>query len=130
MDLLRFHGLGSLLPLYPNVKEMPKYVSDVTLDTSTENFYWGSRLLGALADPHYAACIQNIERYQNAVAVKGRRLVLEYDRKMLESGDYSLAAKANEELCAMAKEQTISTLNKVLLEASRQMKNGFNRADN
>ena len=123
-------AFGSLLPLYPNVKEMPKYVSDVTLDTSTENFYWGSRLLGALADPHYAACIQNIERYQNAVAVKGRRLVLEYDRKMLESGDYSLAAKANEELCAMAKEQTISTLNKVLLEASRQMKNGFNRADN
>ena len=109
---------------------MPKYLSDVTLDTSTENFYWGSRLIGALADQHYAACIQMIERYQNAVTVKGRQLIREYDQKIGESGDFSLTAQANEKLCAMAKEQTIDTLNKVLLEASTRMKNGYNRADN
>ena len=121
---------AAMLPLYTNVSKMPDYVSKVTLDTSTENFYWGSRLIGALTDPNYAACIQNIERYQSAVFVKGRRLLLEYDRKMTESGDFSLTAEANEALCRMAKEQTVDTLNKVLAEASARMKNGYNRADN
>ena len=121
---------SALLPVYTNVSKMPAYLSQVTLDTSTENFYWGSRLIGALADPNYSACIQLIERYQNAVAVKGRQLILEYDRKIAESGDAALAAEANGKLCEMAKEQTISTLNKVLLSASQHMKNGYNRADN
>ena len=121
---------AAMLPLYTNVRKMPAYVSHVTLDTSTEDFYWGSRLIGALADHNYSTSIQNIERYQNTVFVKGRRLLLEYDRKMAESGDYSLAEEANEALCRMAKEQTIDTLNKVLADASQHMKNGFNRADN
>ena len=118
------------LPVYTNVSKIPKYLSDVTLDASTENFYWGSRLIGALADPYYSSCIQNIERYQNAVMTKGRRILLETDRKFTETGDLSLLEKANEELCKMAKEQTIDTLNKVLAEASAHMKNGYNRADN
>ena len=121
---------AAMLPLYTNVAKMPDYVSKVTLDTSTENFYWSSRLIGALADPNYASCIQNIERYQNAVFVKGRRLLLEYDRKMTESGDFSLLSEANVALCRMAQEQTADTLGKVLAEASQRMKNGYNRADN
>ena len=121
---------GAALPVYVNVDKMPAYLSDVSLDVSTENFYWGSRLISALTDPNYAACIQQIERYQNAVMTEGRQLVLEYDRKMIESGDFSLAAEANDKLCAMAKEQTTATLNKVVLEASQRMKNGYNRADN
>ncbi len=121
---------SAALPVYTNTDKMPAYLSNVTLDTSTENFYWGSRLIGALTDPHYAACIQQIERYQNAVAVEGRRLLLEYDRRMAETGDYALTHEANEKLCDMAKRETISTLNKILLEASVRMKNGYNRADN
>ena len=120
----------ALLPVYANVPKMPRYLSDVTLDTSTENFYWGSRLIGALADHNYAASIQQIERYQNAVMTKGRTLLREYDRKIAAGGDLALAAEANEALAKMAKEQTISTLNKVLLVASEHMKNGYNRADN
>ena len=120
----------AILPVYPNVSKMPKYLSDVTLDASTENFYWGSRLIAALADHNYASCIQQIERYQNAVVTKGRQILREYDRKMQESGDYSLTKEANEKLSAMAKEQTIATLGKVLLDASQHMKNGYNRADN
>ena len=38
--------------------------------------------------------------------------------------------EANRKLCEMAKEQTTDTLNKVLLESSKSMKNGYNRADN
>ena len=120
----------AILPVYPNVSKMPKYLSDVTLDASTENFYWGSRLIGALADPWYSSCIQQIERYQLAVATKGRQIVRDYDRRMAEGGDLKLLEKANEELAAMAKEQTTDTLNKILLEASTHMRNGYNRADN
>ena len=119
---------GAFLPLYPQVAKMPAYVANVTLDTSTENFYWGSRLIGALADHNYSACIQQIDRYQEAVAVQARRIVREYDEK--DTDDGSLLAEANDKLCQMAKEKTIDTLNKVLLEASQHMKNGFNLADN
>ena len=123
-------SFDAMLPVYANVPAMPGYLSDVSLDASTENFYWGSRLIAALADPHFASCVQHIERYQNAVATEGRRLIREYDRRMSESGDFALAAEANEKLCAMAKEQTISALNKVLLDATEHMKNAYNLADN
>ncbi|MBR1820497.1 MAG: C69 family dipeptidase [Clostridia bacterium] len=123
-------AFDTMLPVYANVPRMPRYLSDVTLDVSTENFYWGSRLIAALADHNYASAIQHIERYQNAVVTKGRQLIREYDRRMAERGEYALMAEANEKLCAMAKEQTIATLNKVLLDASEHMKNGYNRADN
>ena len=121
---------SAMLPLYPNVEKMPRYLSDVTLDTSTENFYWGSRLIGALTDPIYAAGIQQIERYQNAVVTEGRHIVREYDRKIAETGNEKLIAEANDKLCAMAKEKTIDTLNKLLLESTKHMKNGYNLADN
>ena len=123
-------AFSAALPVYPNVSKMPKYLSDVTLDVSTENFYWASRLIGALADPIFAAAVQNIERYENAVMTKGRQIVLEYDRKIAETGDAALAEEANDALCAMAKAQTTQTLNKLVLESSKHMKNGFNLADN
>ena len=118
---------GAFLPLYPNVAKMPAYVSSVTLDTSTENFYWGSRLIGALADHNFNTCMQEIDRYQEAVAVEGRKIVAEYDAK--GTADPAVLAQANDKLCAMAKEKTTQTLNKVLLDASQHMKNGYNLAD-
>ena len=121
---------GAALPLYTNVGRIPDYLSKVTLDASTENFYWSSRLIGALADPWYASIIQNIDRYEEAVMTKGRQLIREYDRKMTEKDDFSLTEEANEKLSAMAREETVSALNKVLQTASEKMKNGFNLADN
>ena len=123
-------AFDAMLPVYANAPRMPRYLSDVTLDTSTENFYWSSRLIAALADPHYAACVQHVERYQSAVVTKGRRIVWEYDRRMAETGDWSLTEEANDKLAAMAREETVSALNKVLLEASEHMKNGYSREDN
>ena len=123
-------SFDALLPVYPNVAAMPAYLSGVTLEVSTENFYWCSRLIAALADPHFGACVQPVERYQDAVAVKGRQLVREYDAKMRESGDFSLCAEANEKLAAMAKEQTADALGKLLQIVSEKMKNGYDRADN
>ena len=121
---------GAALPLYTNVREIPDYLSKVTLDTSTENYYWSSRLIGALADSCYASARQNIERYELTVMTRARTLIREYDRKMTESGDFSLTEEANGKLSAMAKEETVSTLNKILLTASEKMKNGYNLADN
>jgi len=109
---------------------MPKYLSDVTLDVSTENFYWSSRLIGAMADAHYGACIQHIERYQSAVVTEGRRIIWEYDARMSENNDYTLMEEANQKLADIAREKSTDTLNKVLSEASKQMKVGYSRADN
>ncbi len=123
-------AFDALLPVYPNVPNMPKYLSEVTTDVSTENFYWASRLIGALADHNYGSSIQEIERYQNTVMTEGRRILGEYDRKLSETGDLGLLKEANEKLAAMAREKSTQVLNKVLLIASQHMKNGYNRADN
>ena len=121
---------AAALPLYANVNRLPDYVSGVTLDVSTENQYWASRLIAALTDPNYAACIQDIERYQNAVMTGGLRVIREYDRKFAEEKRPELLAEANEKLAALAREETGKVLGKVLEEASKQMKNGFRLADN
>ena len=120
----------ALLPVYPNVPKMPAYLSAVTTDVSTENFYWASRLLATLADPHFARTVQPLDRYQSAVMTRGRQLVLEYDRKIAETGDLSLAARANDALCKMAREETQKVLNALTLIASEEMKDGYDRADN
>ncbi|MBO4276945.1 MAG: C69 family dipeptidase [Clostridia bacterium] len=121
---------SAMLPVYPNVHAAPDYLSAVTLDVSTENFYWSSRLIGALADANYPTCAQPVERYHAAVFTEGRRILREYDAKIAETGDLSLAGKANAEICDMARSRTKEALNAVLYDASTHMKNGFNRADN
>ena len=123
-------SFDAMIPVYPNVDKLPKYISQVEMDVSTDNFYWASRLIGALADPNYAACIPHVERYQNAMFTELRRLVMEYDRKMIEANDFKLLKEANEQICKKARELTTATLNKVVHEASLHMKNGYNRGDN
>ena len=117
------------LPVYTNVPQMPDYLSNVTLDAETDNLYWVSRFVGALADKCYGSCIQSVWGYQDAVNIRGRQLILKYDKLMRESGDFTLTAQANDELCAMAQKESTQILNKVLRSASEQMKNGFSFAD-
>jgi dipeptidase len=121
---------NSALALYSNVSKMPEYISKVELDTSTNNFYWTNRLIGALADANYGSCIQLIERYQMAVASKGHKLINEYDQKFIEAKDLNVLEEANEKLCEMAKKEATNTLNKVLYQASLNMKCGYSRSDN
>ena len=121
---------GAFLPVYTAVEKMPAYLSRVEKEASTENFYWGSRLIGALADSAYSACAQEIDRYQEGLNAKARELVLAYDRKMTESGDFTLTQEANEKLSELAREWTDKTLTKVLQSASEKMRNGYNLADN
>ncbi|MBR4759284.1 MAG: C69 family dipeptidase [Lachnospiraceae bacterium] len=120
---------SAMLPLYTYVNKVPAYLSKVTLDVSTENLYWASRLISALADTDYANNIQQIERYQNAILAKGRALIMEYDEKM-KVCEGLLTEEANEKICKMVKEQTTDTLGKILLQVSQNMKNGYHLADN
>ncbi|MCR4935199.1 MAG: C69 family dipeptidase [Oscillospiraceae bacterium] len=120
----------ALLPVYTNVPKMPAYLSNVTMDVSTENFYWASRLLAPLCDPPFARTVQPLERYQDAVITKGRQIVGEYDRKMAETGDFSLTSEANDALSKMARKETTKALNQLTLIASEEMKDGYDRADN
>ena len=118
------------VPIYPNVTKIPDYLSKVTLDVSTDNLYWADRLIGAMADKNFAHCSQNIERYQYAVNIEARKIIREYDKKMIESGDLTLAEEANRKLCDMAKEETQKALNKITETSSICMKNSSNLADN
>ncbi|MBO4360077.1 MAG: C69 family dipeptidase [Eubacteriaceae bacterium] len=121
---------SAFVPLYTNVSKVPEYMSEVTTDASTENLSWASRLIGALADHSYGHSILTVERYKAAVAAGGRRIILEYDRKMKESGKFDLFEEANEKIVSIAKEETTKCLNEVLLNACREMKNGYSRWDN
>ena len=123
-------AFGCFVPVYTAVDRIPAYLKNVTLDTDTGNLYWASRLIAALADAHYASNIQHIDRYKEAVFTEGRRIMLEYDRKMIKAKKYDLTEEANEEICKMARKETTKVLNNVLLETSTLMKNGYNRADN
>jgi dipeptidase len=100
------------------------------MDVSSENLFWASRLIGAMADKDYDHCVQDIERYQDAVNIRSLQLIREYDAKMKESGDYSLTAEANKKICAMAKEETVKTLGRILQTSSVRMKNNSMLADN
>ena len=120
---------NTVCPLYTWTNSMPKYFSNVGMDVSTDNFYWNSRLLGALADGKFNTCSQIIERYQLTVASRGHEIIGRYDREMLKNKDYSLIEKANEELAAMAREETAKTLNMIVDAVSRHMNIFFNRED-
>lgn len=121
---------NALIPVYTNTTKIPKYLSNVTLDVNTDNFYWVSRLIGALADPDYAGSIQVIDRYQNKMAAKAHEIINRYDQQMISDNDFSLIDKANEEISDSLKEIASETLNQVLLVASKHMKCNYNRADN
>ncbi len=121
---------NAALPVYANTEKIPAYLSRVTTDTSTDTFYWTNRLIGAMADAHYSACIQHIERYQAAIAAKGWQIVGEYDKKMTDAPKYDLINEANQKLADMAKKEATRTLNLVLHEASVAMKCGYRRTDN
>lgn len=121
---------NAALPVYANVDKMPAYLDKVTMQASTDTFYWANRLIGAMADAHYGSCIQLIERYQAAIANGGTALVHENDRRMVASSDFTGLEKVNQSLADMAKKEATDALGKVLHQASLAMHCGYQRADN
>lgn len=121
-----------LVPFYTDVNAMPAYVSNTTEQVSTDNFYWSSRLIAAMADASYKQSLILIERYQNKVAAKAHALLNKYDpmlAKAKEDEKTALEEKANQEMSDMVEKETADTLSKVLFQLSLIMKNSYARSD-
>ena len=127
------NAFNVLAPFYADVEETPDYLSNTTAEVSTDNLYWCSRMIAAMADASYRTSIFHIERYQENVMAKGHALVNEYDELLEQEQDpakqMQLKAEANQKIAEMLKKETASTLDKVLYELSNQMKNAYSRSD-
>lgn len=126
------NAFNVLVPFYAQVDTTPEYLANTTGDISTENFYWSSRLIAAMADASYKKSIFHIERYQENVMAKGHAIIHKYD-ELLKNADekqgMELKNAANQEIADMLKAETIKTMDKVLYELSNQMKNSYSRSD-
>ena len=122
---------NAFVPFYANVDRTPGYFACTDGAVTTDSFYWANRLIGALADAHFARCASPIERYQHAVAQMGRRLINEWDQKAdVSAPDLpALLEQANDQIARLSREQTDKVLSQVLYEASLEMKNAFSRSD-
>lgn len=120
-------------PFYTDVDRVPEYLSNTTGEVSTDNFYWASRMVAAMADGSYKKSIFHIERYQERVMSKAHELIYRYDALLEKEGDAAarkaLREEANDKMAEMLKKETSNTLGKVLFELSNQMKNAYSRSD-
>lgn len=127
------NAFNALVPFYADVEETPEYLNNTTGRVSTENFYWSSRLIAAMADASYNKSLFHVERYQERVAAKGHELINRYDARLAAEQDTAarkaLRQQANVEIAAMLQKETDDTLDKVLFELSSQMKNAYSRSD-
>ena len=115
------------------LQETPEYLSNTTGQVSTDNFYWSSRLIAAMADASYKKSVFHIERYQEKVMAKGHELICKYDRLLAKETDtkrqMELKKEGNQQIADMLKRETADTLDKVLFELSSQMRNSYSRSD-
>ena len=131
-----------LIPQYTNIERTPDYLANTTGRVSTDNFYWASRLIGALADAHYGKCIQQIERYQEAAGARAHELIARFDREYKdakkqaeENGDavkaseLRFAERANDAFADAARTETDAALREILLIAANNMRNQYARND-
>lgn len=127
------NAFNAMVPFYADVEETPEYLSNTTETVSTDNFYWNSRMIAAMADASYRSSIFHIERYQEHVMAKGHELIQRYDALLEQEKDVqkrlALKTEANQKIAEMLKKASLDTLDKVLYELSCQMKNAYSRSD-
>ena len=126
------NAFNAAVPFYTWVDDAPAYLSQTSDTVSTDNFYWASRLIGALADAHYPACISHIERYQLSMATVAHGMLRESDALYQAEAPEDAAAfltRRNQQMADQARALTDAVLSKVLFSASCEMKNAFARSD-
>lgn len=123
-------GFTACFPLYSNVGKMPKYISETTETISTDYMYWQSRIIAALTDAHYSSSVIYDERYYNSVFNNGRKLLNEYDEKVINGADASVLEEANQKITEMVKEASDSVMSSLLRDAGEHMKIRYHRGDN
>ncbi|MCR4939770.1 MAG: C69 family dipeptidase [Treponemataceae bacterium] len=127
------NAFNTMCPFYGNIEDTPDYLKNTTAAVSTDNFYWNSRLIAALTDAAHGKNQFHIERYTESVLSKGYALLKKYDAELRKIKDRAEAIskqeEANKEIAEMLKTETADTLDKVLFDASNQMKNQYSRSD-
>ena len=127
------NAFNVLAPFYTDIDTTPGYLSGTTGKVSTENFYWMSRMIAAMADASYSKSVFHIERYQESIAAKSHELLNRYDTLLEQETDEETRKKiqeeANEKIAGMLQCEAADTLDKVLYELSGQMKNAYARSD-
>ena len=127
------NAFNVLAPFYADVEETPEYLANTTKEVSTDNFYWTSRMIAAMADASYSKSLIHVERCQEHVAAKSHELLNRYDALLEKETDgatrKALRQEANRAVADMVKKELSETLNKVLYELSGQMKNAYSRSD-
>ena len=127
------NAFNTMVPFYANVERTPEYLANTTGTVSTDNFYWTSRLIAAMADASYNKSLFHLERYEEAVLSAARALVNGYDAKLSAEPDAARRAALREEattaIAAMLQEKAADAQDKVLFELSSQMKNAYSRSD-
>ena len=133
------NAFNVMVPFYTNVDEMPEYFANTSADVSTNNFYWTSRMIAAMADASYAKSVFHIERYDERVMSKAHEIIYRYDDLLGADRDVQtdavsklgqkLRQQANRETADMVRQAASDTLGKVLYELSNQMKNSYSRSD-
>ena len=127
------NAFNVLAPLYTDIDTTPGYLSGTTGKVSTENFYWMSRMIAAMADASYSKSVFHIERYQESIAARSHELLNRYDTLLEQETDEETRKKiqeeANEKIAGMLQCEAADTLDKVLYELSGQMKNAYARSD-
>ena len=124
------NAFNVMVPFYANVDTTPEYLANTGADVSTDNFYWTSRMIAAMADASYAKSVFHIERYEEKVMSKAHEIIYRYDDIMNEQplGE-KLRQQANQETTDMVRREANATLGRVLYELSNQMKNSYSRSD-
>ncbi|MDN5686025.1 MAG: C69 family dipeptidase [Brachybacterium sp.] len=132
---------NTLIPMFTNVEEAPRYLATTTGQVSTDSFYWTSRLIATLADAHFAETIPLLERYQQQTLALGHAAVhaadeaaghLSQDAPAAEGADGSvseLLAEANTRIAEQIRTETDQLLATVLHTTSNLMTNRFSRSD-
>ena len=122
-----------MVKIYADIETTPDYLSNTTGEVSTDNFYWSSRMIAAMADASYKKSVFHIERYQEHVLSKGHEIINRYDDMIQNEADtdkhLALKHEANQAVADMLKAATSDTLGKVLYELSNEMKNAYSRSD-
>lgn len=133
------NAFNVMVPFYTNVDEVPEYLANTSAEVSTDNFYWTSRMIAAMADASYAKSVFHIERYDEKVMSKAHEIIYRYDDLLGADRDVQtdavsklgqkLRQQANRETADMVRQAASDTLGKVLYELSNQMKNLYSRSD-
>ena len=133
------NAFNVMVPFYTNVDEVPEYLANTSAEVSTNNFYWTSRMIAAMADASYAKSVFHIERYDEKVMSKAHEIIYRYDDLLGADRDVQtdavsklgqkLRQQANRETADMVRQAASDTLVNVLYELSNQMKNSYSRSD-